>query len=156
MAFRTMNNSKQDVFFDQARERTKLRIDGIDVNPMEISVDVESGAFEGTPSQFEMEMDVVSLLHELTEAEIAVETDRISEFVEKDLAMHPQEALSAYLGIIQGILCTKSARSWRNLFSKSEPTSVKWRLIRVEKVLLVGERLAIHGRAEPSTSGLEN
>jgi hypothetical protein len=142
-----MSDTAPNAFREAAQKLTRLRIDGVDVNPNEVAVDLTADIVSSA-SRFEIEIGCAALHHELQQAGVEIELGELAAFVQKDLGEHPQEALSGYLGIVRGVLGIESPkRRWR-LFAKSEPAvMLKWSIVRAERVVPGDERIAIHGVA---------
>jgi hypothetical protein len=125
----------------------RLRIDGVDVDPSEVGINVTADTV-GTPSLFELEIGCAALLHELQQTGVEIKLPELSAFVQKDLRNYPQQALSGYLGIARGILGSGSPKRRWILFAKSEPAVIhKWLIVRAERVVSSDEQLTIHGVA---------
>jgi hypothetical protein len=142
-----MRDTTRGAFLEKGQKLTRLRIDGVDVNPSEVAINATSDN-AGTPSLFELEIGCAALLHELQQAGVEIKLSELSAFVQKDLRNHPQQALSGYLGIARGILVSESPKRRWSLFAKSEPAVIpKWLIVRAERVVSSDEQLAIHGVA---------
>ena len=123
---------------------TRLRVDDVDVDPMEVAVDV-SGQAGNAASRFVMEFSSVALLHDLQEAGVQIEAAELASFVQNDVTEHPHKALSAYLVIMRAALRNSTSKRW-GLFSPPEPIlRFKWSIVSVERVVQSDEQLVIHG-----------
>lgn len=136
-----------DAFREAAQKLTRLRIDGVDVDPNAVAVDVTADS-ANSRARFEMEIGCAALHHELHQAGVDIQASDLAAFVEKDLGEHPQDALSGYLEIVRGIHAVESRQGRWRLFARSEPAVIlKWSIGRAERVVSSDDRLAIHGVA---------
>ena len=142
-----MSDTASKPFREGAQKLTRLRIDGVDVNPNEVTIEAAAD-IASSASYFEIEIGCAALHHELQQAGVKIPLSELAAFVQKDLAEHPQEALSGYLGIVRGIRYVGlPKRRWR-LFTKSEPAAMlKWSIGRAGRVVSSDERLVICGVA---------
>ena len=142
-----MSDTKLNAFREEAQKLTRLRIDGVDVNPDEVKVDV-TAHLANSVSHFRIEIGCVALFRELQQAGVQILLTELSEFVQKDLDAHPQEALSGYLRIVRGIVGFESPKKRWRLSAKSEPAAMlRWSVGRAEQVISDGDRLTILGGA---------
>lgn len=142
-----MNDMSSDAFRENVRRISRLRIEGTDVNPKEVMIGGNPDA-GGHAVRLDIELSSVALHHELSEAGVSVEPADLEEFVRNDLKEHPQEALTGYLRIAQGILNPGKPKRFLGLFGKKEPhLAAKWSIIRIEKVATLGDRIVLSGVA---------
>jgi len=140
-----MNDTTSDPFGDAARKLTRLCIDGVEVNPREVSVDL-SLTTDRLAARFGMEISSRVLLHELSEAGVQLESNGLEAFVRNDLSAHPKEAINGYLRIVQGIVCPPRRKRFFGLLSVPEPP-VAWIIVQIEKVASKENRIFLSGIA---------
>lgn len=149
-----MNDERLPLSRNKARQFTRIRIDNIDVNPSEVSVDVAARIGDGLGLKFEIEIYRPALCHELQQSGALVEPEDLPAFVARDLFNHPQEALQGYLSVVQGIFHIETKkRIWWKFFSKTElRPPPKWTLTKVENVIDSREKITLVGVATNSAN----
>ena len=137
-------------FRELARQLTRLRVDGVDVNPNEVAVDVSASVDGCSASQFEMEISSVALQHELQQAGIVDELNELADFVCKDVAAQPQPALAGYLEIVRAVMGVEpQRRPWWKVFAKTVDAGMpEWTLVRVVEIVTLENKLVMRGLAK--------
>jgi hypothetical protein len=143
-----MSGPTPNGFGERAQQLTRLLIDGVDVNPKEVAVDVADQTGNAT-SRFVMEFSSIALLHDLQEAGVQIELTDLASFVQKDVNEHPHDALSGYLEIMRAALRSRPPKKTWRLFAPPEPVvEVKWSIVSAERVVQSDAQLMIHGVAK--------
>ena len=112
-------------------DETKFLIDGHYTNPWAATINL--GPISGSSQDGIIEIGKVLLSHELFEAGVDHDEDSLLDFVRRDIELHSQVALKAYLGIVRHARFPIRQSFLARLFGKrqSQPTAMwEWRSVR--------------------------
>lgn len=114
-----------------------VRITGKDTDPRMVAVNLISK--QPGEHEFEMDVGIKVILHELAAAGIETNDEEVLEFVRKDLADAKDAALASYLEMVQG--------AWRAVTKESSvKQSLRWTLVEFSGVQRVGTVIRFFGR----------
>lgn len=134
----------ENAFLQRAQQSTRILIDGTEVDPKEIGIDLTP--YEGTTHEIEIHISKEVLAHELSEVGESVDISSLEKYVKRDIESTPFDAIFGYLGIAQSILNKPEKSKTLGLFFKRRANNcVRWTIVRIALVKMDNESLILRG-----------